>query len=246
MAAFVKIFGERHTNTNYLQQLITLNLEVTQLPGVAPKHLRTLERWLPFANFRDNYFDKHFHKHLGWKHACVDNQRLQQSDIFKQCLFLTLTKNPYAWLVSLHRRPYHYLDTITGTNFKDFLQTPWQLLPREQITEQSLTPIELWNKKNYSYLSLASQYTLNLTSEALLEKPEQVVQHISERICLPLKGSFQDITQSTKKTTKDRAFYKDYYLNQRWLSEYTEETLAIVNTSIDKELMQHFGYSIIS
>jgi hypothetical protein len=34
----IKIFGERNTGTNYLEQLIDNNLYIKQLPGVSPRY----------------------------------------------------------------------------------------------------------------------------------------------------------------------------------------------------------------
>ena len=36
MVKKIKVYGERNTNTNFLEQLIRLNLDVTQMPGVVP------------------------------------------------------------------------------------------------------------------------------------------------------------------------------------------------------------------
>ena len=43
----VKIYGERNTGTNYLSRLIHLNLDVEELPGIAPKKIVQLQNRLP-------------------------------------------------------------------------------------------------------------------------------------------------------------------------------------------------------
>ena len=69
---YVKIYGERNTNTNYLGELIRLNLDVSELPGVVPRKMRRLQTRLPAKNFlRDAYFAATYAKNLGWKHSMV-------------------------------------------------------------------------------------------------------------------------------------------------------------------------------
>ena len=47
MSRLIKIYGERNTNTNYLEKLIHLNLDAQQLPGVAPRYVKTIQKILP-------------------------------------------------------------------------------------------------------------------------------------------------------------------------------------------------------
>ena len=47
MSRRIKIYGERNTNTNYLEQLIRLNLDAEQIPGVVPTYLKTIQKILP-------------------------------------------------------------------------------------------------------------------------------------------------------------------------------------------------------
>ncbi|NPA93438.1 MAG: hypothetical protein GXO56_07140, partial [Chloroflexi bacterium] len=68
MPSVLKIYGERNTGTNYLSQLVALNLpQVRLLPGVVP---RWLQLFFPRAEApRDLYFQWTFKRNLGWKHA---------------------------------------------------------------------------------------------------------------------------------------------------------------------------------
>jgi len=95
----VKIYGERNTGTSYLEALLVRNLAVDCLRGGVPRSIRRF-----FANSeraRDWYFHATYRSNLGWKHACVPTEsqlaiaRTNSTDV----LFLTLTKNPYAWLL---------------------------------------------------------------------------------------------------------------------------------------------------
>lgn len=94
----IKIYGERNTGTNYLKQLLD-------------KHLPNLERQtkvkfsIASSSILVSY--KKYMKQLGWKHRLVDMNFLESLHLEKNnVLILTLTKNPYSWLLSLHKRPY--------------------------------------------------------------------------------------------------------------------------------------------
>ena len=62
---YIKVLGERNTGTNYLQQLLELNLDADLLPGTVP----------PFVPgsapefVRDAYFTLTGAANLGWIHA---------------------------------------------------------------------------------------------------------------------------------------------------------------------------------
>ena len=57
MKKLIKIYGERNTNTNYISKLIQLNLNVQEVPGVAPPHIQHLQEMLPGKELvKDLYF----------------------------------------------------------------------------------------------------------------------------------------------------------------------------------------------
>jgi len=240
MTAKVKIYGERHTNTNYLSHLIRLNLEVGLVPGACPTYVRALERWLRAPSLRDRYFARTYSKNLGWKHCAV---ALQQHPA--EVCFITLTKNPYAWLLSMFRRPYHL--SSAAPTFEEFLQTPWPTAGRDNLQSLVRNPVELWNLKNQSYRNLPSSQTLYLTSEETLMDPERVISDIAAKTnALKKQITFLNREPSTKKNTdKDRAYYTDYYLNQRWRAELSDKAVSLINASVDKSLMQQYRYELV-
>ncbi len=236
----LKIFGERHTNTNYLTALITLNLNCALVPGVAPTYLRTLERWTRTESLRDRWFERHKSEVFGWKHAVVE-----PVDAPADVGFVTLTKNPYSWLLSMHRRPYHS-DTPAGS-LESFLSRPWPTLARENVDEAVASPIQLWNIKNRSYFDLADDRVLHLTTESTLQDPEAVIADLAGTFSLERRQAvFEDFERSTKKRAdRNRDYYRDYYLNERWREELSAEAIEIINAEIDHALMARFGYQLL-
>ena len=135
----------------------------------------------------------------------------------KDILILTLTKNPYSWLLSLYRKPYHQT-TRNTQSFETFLLAPWETIARENCGIQKINnPIELWNIKNRAYLDLGNEFSImNITAESLLENPEAILLEIAKILSLELKdGEFVNYQKPAKVDAfKTNDYYKDYYLNE--------------------------------
>lgn len=248
MKKLVKIYGERNTGTNYIDKLIRMNLEAHLLNGVAPSHIQILQRILPGKQLvRDRYFELTYGKNLGWKHTRVKSEsELRQYDILnKGVFFITVTKNPYSWLLSIHRRPYHQYygekpDLVT------FLRAPWKTVGRDNCESVLRDPIDLWNIKNRSYLRLKSVGAANITSESVLAEPKSLIDKLSDSLSIPRSNNyFSNLDESTKDKSKNFDYYNDYYLNERWKDELTDESVSIINRRLDKRLVDYFGYELL-
>jgi len=242
----IKLYGERNTGTNYLEHLIKRNIHVTILRGGAHRLVQFVSPWLEWP--RDLYFYFTARNNLGWKHAvAVSVQQLQAWQATEMLYFVTITKNPYSWLLSMHRRPYHfYRKKKTGT-FENFLQTPWRAVGRENYTGEFETPIDLWNLKNRSYLNLNRYaHVYNLRYEDLLASPEITLQRISDWIGISFKQEkFINIQASTKGDHVDFAYYQDYYLNEHWRDKLSPEAIDSINDRLDKQVVEKFEYVIL-
>ncbi len=239
----IKIYGERNTNTNYISKLIDLNLDVEEIPGTVPPGVMWLQKILPGNEIiRDLYFSLTAKKNLGWKHSLVIPELFVDK---KNCAFVTITKNPYSWLLSLYKRPYHqyYSD---NNSFEDFLKCSWRTVYRENTKRILFSPIELWNIKNRSYLFLDSEKTMNITTESLFSDPARVIENISDKFSIRKKSDiFVNYDRSTKEENKDSSYYRDFYLTEKWRDDLSSEAIHIINQSVDKKLMSHFGYRLL-
>ena len=231
----VKIFGERNTGTNYLTKLIENNFEVEILKGAISKgSVFTFREWS-----KDLFFKVSRRGNLGWKHSTIDvNLVLNHKE---KPVIITLTKNPYSFLLSLYNRPYHYKGNKPSL-FLSFLKENWKLTDRDNCKEKSLnTPIELWNIKNKSYIDLLRDYTdcLLFTYEELLENPNKVISSISEKLNIPLKEKFINYDDSTKNDNKYFNDYQDYYLNELWKKELNDDEITFINSKLDLNVLTH-------
>lgn len=241
----IKIYGERNTGTNYLLKLLRRNLEVDLLRGVVPWYVR-----IPFPQSelaRDLYFAVTSRWNLGWKHclaplpAVVRALRGHSDNLF----FVTLTKNPYSWLLSLYRHPHHYRREL-GT-FQQFLSAPWATVRREKTVSEYPNPIIMWNEKNTAYLRLAAEMpTANLRYEDLLADPERTLMQLATQYSIhKSRPDFANVIASTKERegAKDFSYYQNYYLHEQWRAELQALALHTINKYLDFDLMRQFGYA---
>ncbi len=247
MPSVLKIYGERNSGTNYLSQLIALNLpQVRLLPGVVP---RWLQLFFPRAETpRDLYFQRTFKRNLGWKHAMAPTAEQLAHVVYppQHLYFVTLTKNPYAWLLSLYRRPYH-LAGKKPESFLAFLQQPWPVVRRENYDQpQFQNPIDMWNQKNHAYIRLKNYaLVLHLRYEDLLASPEQAVARIADFVHQPLTTIFRNIERSTKGDPLDFSSYQTYYLQEAWREKLSSEEIRYINSFLDPNVVSFFGYTLL-
>jgi len=246
-ARYIKIYGERNSGTTYLQALVAANLDVAILPGVAPRRLRRL--------FRNNeavidlYFRLTTARNLGWKHRIAPApQELQHAALpASRVLFLIISKNPYAWLLSLFRHPYHYQGELT--TFEAFLTQEWRTVGRERHPAPFANPIEMWNAKYASYLRLARTASCHfIRYEDLLAAPEQTIIEIASKQAIPRRTStLINVQESTKgEAGRDFDYYRRYYLAERWREELDATAVAIINRFLDASIAEALGYAIYS
>jgi hypothetical protein len=239
---YLKIFGERNTGTNYLMSLIALNLQVQLLDG-GIRHKRGLLR-NPFVF--DILYDRLYPGHLGWKHSMPDHQRIRKFKGYDSTGLITLTKNPYSFLLSLYKRPYHYKGDLPD-NFSAFIRGAWPTLHRENYWESCYeNPVMLWNRKNSAYLALQEHFpskTMNLKYEVLIDDPEDLIRHLGKFFGLERSSEvFQHKVESTKGEAMDYTAYRDYYLNEKWKAHLKPDDIAFINSFLDRQVMEYFGY----
>jgi len=257
MYKIIKIYGERNTGTQYLKKLIKLNFDLKLLPGILPKPFRivwflnlyfpSLYRRFPLVNWLlDYYFKITFSKNLGWKHTLIFSELLETSQInLNNVYFITITKNPYSWLLSFYNRPYHSQNKYE--NFEEFLLKPWKTLKCENYSKDFKNPIEMWNLKNKFYIDLKEKYIVeNIRYEDLLLNLENVINKISKRFNISRKYKIaKNIEISTKDKEKNYNFYYDYYINELWKNKLNKDSINIINKFLDESVLDYFKYKKI-
>ncbi len=207
----IKVFGERNSGTIYLEKLLRKNFKVQVL----------------------DYYT------LGWKHRLAPSET-EISSQDSSIIYLILVKNPYSWLRSMYRKPYHQ-EELKRLDFNEFIEFPYG---------DYANPVIMWNTKYASYLNLEN-YVENiafLKYEDLLKFPEKTLNDIKNRFDLtPSMYWFSDIQNQLTNNHGElkKKFHKNYYLQEKWKSEYSPELFNLVNKHLDKNLMTTFGYPVI-
>ena len=239
----VKIYGERNTGTNYLTKLVENNFKVDILKGKISDHSIFMYReWT-----KDLYFSLTKNKNYGWKHSMISREFLK---FYRDnVVIITISKNPYSFLLSLFKRSYHYIGDKPHT-FSEFIRSEWKLVKRDNICNKNslANPIELWNIKNKSYISHLSNFdnSILLKYEDLLDNPSKVFNDISILLNQPLKNDFSNYENSTKGDNKNSDDYRKYYLNEEWRKEMIVKDIQYINRYLDHDVTSFFNYKILN
>ncbi|MDH7448055.1 hypothetical protein [Aquimarina sp. 2201CG14-23] len=249
MIKAIKIYGERNSGTNYLEQLIDQNLQVKILKYRPNKLSTSLLRTIKYDFVIDILSTMDKKNSLGWKHGCP---RVKEINEFKKhpLVIVTITKNPYSFLLSLHKKPYHFRGKKDPV-FHNFIEQDWFLRNRDFCKGRYLeSPIELWNVKNKSYIHLSEktfQIVINITYEQLIKNPEAIIDLIAKKGGIQVKKEegFQNIVDSTKKSSLTFDDYKNYYLKKEWRKNLNNQAIGTINEKIDRSIIEYFKYQII-
>ena len=208
---FIKIYGQQNSGTIYLEWLLKKNLDAVLLDS----------------------FD------FGWKHRVAPLEDELTDKMKNEVLFICLVKNPYSWLISMHKRPYFH-ESLRKLSFLDFLKYSYG---------DYKNPMIMWNIKNNSYLSMGGYIKFHevLRYEDILADPSGFINNIAEKYNFPKPTIFKNISNLLTNThgIKSQKFHKEYYLSEEWRKNLRHDHVQQINTSLDKELMLKLNYSII-
>jgi hypothetical protein len=251
----VKIFGERNTGTNALKSLIETNSKSRVAPSVA-KELDSHFEWkmrvlrhLPKpirASLTERYIDSVFKRmppRLAWKHTAT---RFNDVSSLADCSVIVTIRNPLSWVLGLHRHPHNAISPVPQ-NFSAFVQAPWRLCRRDNLGETEIAPMEMWNQKAKHMIGLVEQLERrNLKSNILkfedfVTDQEASFGQVASLLNAPAECP-KIVQGSTKDRAKDHAYYRDYYAQEKWLSEIEPNALEIIIRLVDWGIASTFGY----
>lgn len=156
-----------------MQQLLSKNLQIPHLRlDVDGGKLNAMSE-----DQKDAVYMKTEDEFWGWKHACAPTRVYVglHSDAASRILFVVTSKNPYSWLLSMWRHPYHYVGARPAT-FDKFLRRPWAIVGRERFEgcggeparhahhqQHFKSPVDMWNRKLRSLAQLAAPHVAKVT-----------------------------------------------------------------------------------
>ncbi len=260
----VKIYGERNTGTNFLTRLIRRNFFCELIPGtlaeaqpgyreIIEQELETkisdeCKRVLARQIRMDEFFCGNLWTTLGWKHCVPSTTVIRSHPDRKRILFVTVTKNPYSWVLSLYRRPYENAAVHRPDDFCKFINEPWLTGSRENTPAILNSPVELWNLKTEGYERLKEIATVvHVRYEDVLAEPFQFLETIGEQL-ERRTNKFELPIEAIKKDDvgkKDYNYYRDYYLKERWREELSGEHIRAINHFLAPAVVKRAGYKLL-
>lgn len=256
---YVKVFGERNTGTNFLNQFLRLNTSLKVLEhGDNTRCKQRVEKIctahditdpvikeIIFERMIDAEREHEFPRNFGWKHASISPHKLAASPLYDRTLFICLVRNPWKFLTSLYRRPYNLIP-MPETSFSRFIRSPFVASARDGIKDVFLPdPVELWNLKVNSYHGFYAKSS----SKMIFLYYEQLVVNIT-RFASRLSGFCEvDLTavkvpnSSTKGDQKSYAQYRDETINYDPLNSMTAKDASYICQRLDQSLIAKSPYS---
>lgn len=222
----IQIFGERCSGTHYLEHLL-----------------------------RDNLISTNIQWDFGWKHF-FHSGPVEEAD---NCLFVIIYRDPFDWVRSIHKRSHFAAAELKRISFSRFIRKEWHciwnehsditksnplyhtemLFERDPVTGQRFANvIRLRSAKIRDWESLRrkAQHTYYLNYEALLESPQQHIEHLSETFKLRRAAGFNAVT-SYKGLGKKPYEKKEY-------PAIGARDIAHIVTELDNELERCAGYNL--
>lgn len=207
----LKIYGERNSGTIYLEWLLKGNFDV---------NIDTTPQ-------------------LGWKHRLAPLGEDLEEHHKNETYFVCLIKNPYSWVLSMHKRPYHH-EELRKLSFTDFLTYSYG---------DYRNPVDMWNIKNNSYLNLEKDVThfTMVKYEDLLVNMKDVLLGISQKFDFPVPVLFKNINSliTNSHGIKNQIFHRDFYVEEKWKHSIMPRHAKIINANLNPELMKKFNYEYL-
>tara|TARA_B100001079_G_scaffold267889_1_gene277349 strand:+ start:345 stop:1097 length:753 start_codon:yes stop_codon:yes gene_type:complete len=247
----IKVFGERNTATNAVEQLIQNNSHSYISPGTEhglnttlvaiSKNLRRVRMPRAVSEavldniFRDVAPDRQ------WKHTATYFPSVESLAYFH---VIFTVRHPLSWLLSFHRNPYHALNRRPD-DFLEFYKKTWPTLARDRLCKLALRPLELLEAKIESYFFLAEKLdTMGISysfvrQEDLVMNQREVFEKIKPWLDAP-NDTFSELRQSTKHRV-DIEFYRRYYGDEQWRASIPSEIKE--NYVFCRRIMSRFDYA---
>ena len=243
---FFQQYGTQRTGTNYSKELFNKNYKNAQvIEFLNSKHRAASEGPYTLTPPLQEYIEKTYP---------LDMQNEIRSAIFKQSIKnLVIIRNPYAWIDSLWRMG---LEMEHGVDSHIYFQQPspkqknisWLLL-RPSLEEQATAvknSIISYNERYRQWFGISHEI---VRQEDLLVSFERVLEYFEQKYHLQRREhNLSNVNEACGPyiqigtETRDRNFYKDYYLNDKYMRSLPPDTIKLITETVDWELFKEVGY----
>lgn len=237
-----KIFGERNSGTNFLEELVKANLLNNQKPLV-------LER-----NFGHKHYPCWYNQPQEFFHGPAKLYTLKGDNV----LFLVIYRNPYDWLRSMRKKPFDANPNLRELPLSNFIRTVWSLNPENPIVkrEEEKNPWVDRNPEDGSFfenlmqLRTAKIQTMQkikdhaenvyyINYETLRDYPRQVLSEIATLFNLKQSKVYHPIIY--QKGEKSLGIYK-----KKTYEQIDQKDLDFINEQLDWTVENSVNYTIVN
>jgi len=219
----IALWGERNSGTNYLRVLLHENFKI-QLTNGEP-----------------------------WKHGFLHKSNLMGSE---HTLHILIVKDAFAWLRSMHRSPWHN-PAMKLLPFEAFLLYPWApLTPPDSkptdfvcFSDKADNIMQLRAQKLLSWQKVEPclPYTYVIRYEDLNNNPVEILNELASKFNLPLNNKQISakvcVMEAARCVDVDSEKKKQYYAERKYLTNYTIDTLKLVEHNLELDLETSIGYN---
>jgi len=249
--AKVKIFGERNTGT---RAVITMLRMAEGVRPVSPKDpmpdldeltgrieaTLTGFRKMVYRDAIRDIRDGRLGGISSWKHAAP---KIDHSYVSKGASVLFLVRDPYSWIASLYRNPYH-ARAPEFESLNAFIRFPWVTLARDNVAPILPSPMDLWNTKLRAYREFARVAPVPsaiIQFENFVLTPVLALSTALEALGIEAENLFE-IEASTKGLEEDRFARQAHYREEAWKRQVSLQDAELINGLVDWEVAESFGY----
>jgi hypothetical protein len=249
---YAKIYGERNSGTNFVEQLVRTNfavlclqsdLRISEYVQSVSRGMAKEERGKFSSAITDIDCERTLRSDFGWKHGIPPLDAIASAPHARHTLFICVAKHPLAWLQSIARRPYNPIDRIPG-KFSRFLRYDWPLTQRDNLPgREHVDVVGLWNVKNAAYRNLQNVVAncRVVAYEDILRNPSEFLADIGSSL-FPKRLKFVWSLPSTKGERTTFEEYRQKYELRNICRTISAGDLEFIGARIDREVMTAFGY----
>lgn len=186
----------------------------------------------------------------GWKHG----HYCAPWTLGREVHVIAVTKNPYAWLVSLYR---YWKNGPTGpdlssVSFNDFVRRPaiFEEAAGTPFLLRASNPVQHWNNMNFHWLSIRMNQKLSLVVpyEAFLFNTCETIKSVGSEFNLKTNETLincDNVCEPGEETPKIGSEVwqdREYYVSQQYMNEFNQSLLDFVNKELDYNVLHTLGY----
>ena len=243
--AQIKVFGERHTGTRAVIRMLYDHSRQRQgFTGAGQGgQKRRWKKGFDKELYKDAIEDIRRRNYGGvsaWKHAApmIDGSYAAQK---RAVLFLV--RDPYSWMVSFHRKPYHARAPVP--QMSAFLQQPWPSVQRDNVAAVLPSPMALWTEKLRAYRAFLQAKPVPagvLHFEDFVLDPVAALGAAMADLGVDPKG-LRTLARPTKSWGLSEVERVVHYKSEAWRASLSPAAASQITDLVDWEVAAYFGYS---